>query len=81
VAIGKVGGFAFLSNYEVGRNAIFELLSSLDFINKSIWDDENFTSRNRLGEIDILKVSSRPDEEMKKSGFRTTYSRYHTLKN
>lgn len=45
---------------------------------KSAW---NFTSRNRLGEIDILKVSSRPDEEMKKSGYRTTFSRYHFLQN
>lgn len=37
-AIGKAGGFAVFPNYEVGRNAIFEILSSPDFINQSIWD-------------------------------------------
>ena len=37
-AIGKAGGFAVFPNYEVGRNAIFELLSSPDFINQSIWN-------------------------------------------
>lgn len=37
-AIGKSGGFAVFPNYEIGRNAIFELLSSPDFINQTIWD-------------------------------------------
>jgi len=65
--------WAVARNLQTGHLELITLMRSL----KTAWD----FSAEKNDEKDILKVSCRFDENAKKSGFTTTYSRYHYLKN